>query len=57
MLFEKASDPDETRRARAESDFQTRQALKLAPNNEEVKTLRAEVVKELHLSLEGPLSR
>jgi WD40 repeat protein/serine/threonine protein kinase len=50
------SDPDETRRARAESDFQTRGALKLAPNNEEIKTLRADVVRELHLSSERPLS-
>jgi hypothetical protein len=34
------SDPDAARRARAEADFQTRRALKLAPDNKEVKALR-----------------
>ena len=51
----KPTDPDETRRARAESDFQTRGALKLAPDNQEIRTLRAEVVEKLHLSAERPL--
>jgi hypothetical protein len=37
------------RRAQAEADFQTRRALKLAPDNEEVKNLRVEVVKLLQL--------
>ena len=38
------SDPDEARRARGEADFLTSRAQKLAPNNEEVKKLRDEVV-------------
>jgi hypothetical protein len=33
----------------AEADFQTRRALKLASDNDEVKKLRAEVVKLLYL--------
>jgi hypothetical protein len=36
--------PDEARRARAEADFQTRRALTLAPDNDEVKKLRMEVL-------------
>jgi hypothetical protein len=47
--LEQGSDPDEARRARGEADFLTSRALKLAPNNEEVKTLRDEVVKLLGL--------
>jgi hypothetical protein len=43
----KETDPDVARRAGAEADTQTRRALKLAPENEEVKKLRAEVVKLL----------
>jgi dipeptidyl aminopeptidase/acylaminoacyl peptidase len=43
------TDPDDARRARAEADFQTRRALKLASDNDEVKKLRAEVVKLLQL--------
>jgi hypothetical protein len=42
-------DPDEARRARGEADFLTRRAVKLAPDNEEVKKLRDEVVKLLAL--------
>jgi hypothetical protein len=42
-------DPDEARRARGEADFLTNRALKLAPNNDEVKKLRDEVVKLLEL--------
>jgi hypothetical protein len=43
------TDPAEAGRARAEADFQTRRAVKLAPDNDEVKALRAEVVKLLQL--------
>jgi len=42
-------DPDEARRSRAEADFLTSRARKLAPDNEEVKKLRDEVVKLLEL--------
>ena len=45
----KGTDAAESRRARAEADFQTRRALRLAPENEEVKKLRAEVVRLLDL--------
>ena len=38
---------DAERRARAEADYQTRRAMKLAPDNEVVKNLRSEVVKLL----------
>jgi hypothetical protein len=40
---------DETRRARGEADFLTSRAQKLAPESDEVKRLRAEVVKLLEL--------
>jgi hypothetical protein len=46
----KGTDADEARRAREEADFQTRRALKLAPDNDEVEKLRSEVVKLLHES-------
>ena len=46
-VLEKGTDAAEVRRDRAEADFQTRRALKLAPENDEVKTLRAEVVRLL----------
>jgi hypothetical protein len=49
--LEKGTDPAEARRARAEADFQTRRALKLAPDDGEVKKLRAEVAKLLQLRL------
>ena len=42
-------DPDEARRARGEAYFLTSRALKLAPDNEEVKRLRYGVVKLLGL--------
>jgi hypothetical protein len=42
--LEKGVDPARARRDRAEADFQTGRALKLAPDNDEVKTLRVEVV-------------
>jgi hypothetical protein len=47
------SDPDEARRARGEADFLTSRAQKLAPNNEEVKKLRDEVIKLLQISDEN----
>ncbi len=43
------SDPDEARRARGEANFLTSRAVKLAPDNDEVKKLRDEVVKLLEL--------
>jgi hypothetical protein len=45
------SDLDETRRARGEANFLTSRAQKLAPENDEVKRLRAEVVKLLELKV------
>ena len=42
-------DPDEARRARGEADFLTRRARNLAPDSDEVKELRDEVVKLLGL--------
>jgi hypothetical protein len=47
--LEKDTDPAEARRDRAEADFQTRRALRLAPENDEVKTIRGEVVRLLQL--------
>jgi len=43
------SDPDEIPRARGEADFLTSRAVKLAPDNDEVKKLRDEVVQVLKL--------
>jgi hypothetical protein len=43
------SDPDEARRARGEADFLTSRAQRLAPDSDEVKRLRAEVVELLQL--------
>jgi hypothetical protein len=43
--------PAASRRARAEADFQTRRALQLAPENDEVKRLRGETVMLLHFDL------
>jgi hypothetical protein len=40
---------DDARQSRGDADFQTRRALKLAPDNEEVKKLRAEVVRLLEI--------
>jgi hypothetical protein len=45
--LKKDADSVEARRARGEADFQTRRALKLAPDDDEVKKLRAEVVQLL----------
>jgi len=50
--LETETDPDAARRARAEADTQTRRALKLASDNDEVKKLRAEVAELLQLNLE-----
>jgi dipeptidyl aminopeptidase/acylaminoacyl peptidase len=47
--LKKTTDLIEIRREREEADFQTRRALKLAPDNDEIKKLRAEVVKLLQL--------
>ena len=44
------TDSDVARRTWAEADFQIRRALKLAPNNEEVQNVHAEVVKLLRPS-------
>jgi dipeptidyl aminopeptidase/acylaminoacyl peptidase len=49
QAFEQGIDPDEARRARGEADFLTRRALKLAPDNDEVKKLCDEVVNLLGL--------
>jgi hypothetical protein len=49
QALENGTNPDDARRTRGEADFQTRRALKLAPDNDEVKKLRAEVVKLLQL--------
>src|SRR6516165_1220238 len=54
FALEKGIDPDEARRARAEADFQTRRALKLVNqddevNNDKVNKLRAEVARLLQL--------
>ena len=40
---------DDARQSRGDADFQTLRALKLAPDNEEVKKLRAEVVRLLEI--------
>jgi hypothetical protein len=49
QAFEQGSDPDEARCARGEADFLTSRAVKLAPDNDEVKKLRDEVSKLLEL--------
>jgi hypothetical protein len=49
QALEQDTDPDEARRARGEADFLTSRAQKLAPDSEEVKKLRDEVVKLLEL--------
>jgi hypothetical protein len=49
LAIAEKTDPDDARRARAEADYQTRRALEIAPDNDEVKKLRAEVVKLLYL--------
>jgi dipeptidyl aminopeptidase/acylaminoacyl peptidase len=54
-VFEKETDPDAARRARAEADTQTQRAVEIAPADDEVKTLRADVVKSLQLGSESPV--
>ena len=49
LAVKQGSDPDEARRARGEADFLTSRALKLAPDSDEVKRLRDDVVKLLEL--------
>jgi hypothetical protein len=49
QALKQGSDTDEARRARGEADFLTNRALKLAPNNGEVKKLRDEVTTLLEL--------
>jgi hypothetical protein len=49
MSPEHGSDSDETQRARGEADSLTRRAQKLAPDSDEVRRLRDEVVKLLEL--------
>jgi dipeptidyl aminopeptidase/acylaminoacyl peptidase len=49
QALEAGTDPDEARRARGEADFLTSRAVKLAPDNNEVKQLRDEVIKLLGL--------
>ena len=49
QALKQGGDPDEARRDRGEADFLTSRALKLAPDNDEVKKLRDEVVKSLGL--------
>jgi dipeptidyl aminopeptidase/acylaminoacyl peptidase len=48
----KGTDPYKGARARVKADFQTRRALKLAPHDDEVKKLRAEVAELLELPLQ-----
>jgi hypothetical protein len=47
---QQGTDPDEARRAQGEADFLTSRAQKLAPDNDEVKKLRNEVIKLLELN-------
>ena len=49
QALKQGSDADEARRTGGEADFLTSRALKLAPDNEEVKKLRDEVVNLLEL--------
>jgi hypothetical protein len=49
QALKQGSDPDEARRARGEADFLTSRAIRLAPDSDEVKKLRDEVVKLLQL--------
>ena len=53
LALKQGSDPDEARRARGEADFLTSRALELAPDNDEVRKLRDEVVKLLELKTNG----
>jgi len=50
QALKQGGDPDEARRNRGEADFLTSRAVKLAPDNDEVKKLCDEVVKLLELN-------
>jgi WD domain, G-beta repeat len=50
--LKQGGDPDEAQRARGEADFLTSRALRLAPNNDEVKKLLKEVIKLLQVQEE-----
>ena len=50
LAVAETADPNDARRARAEADYQTDRAVKLASDNDEVKKLRAEVVKLLKIN-------
>jgi Novel STAND NTPase 1 len=49
QALKQGSDPDEARRARGDADFLTSRAVKLTPDNDEIKKLRDEVVQLLKL--------
>jgi hypothetical protein len=49
QALKQGSDAEEAQRARGEADFLTNRALRLAPDNEEVKKLRDEVIRLLEL--------
>jgi WD40 repeat protein len=49
LALKQGGDPDEARRARGQADFLTSRAQKLAPDSDEVKKLRVEVVTLLKL--------
>jgi hypothetical protein len=51
------TNPDVARRALAEADYQTRRALKLDPDNDEVRKLRDEVVKEQNIEPKNQLQK
>jgi hypothetical protein len=51
QALKEGGDPEEARRARGEADFLTSRAVKLAPDNHEVKQLRDEVVTLLELKM------
>ena len=52
LAVTETTDPNDARRARAEADYQTHRAVKLASDNAEAKKLRAEVVQLLNLAFE-----
>src|SRR5262249_8557164 len=57
QAFKQGGDPDEARLARGEADFLTSRALKLAPNNDEIKKPHEEVVKLLQIPEESTNGR
>jgi WD40 repeat protein len=52
LAVTETTDPNDARRARAEADYQTHRAVKLASDNAEVRNLRTEVVQLLNLAFE-----